>query len=184
MIVKKVDFCKETEEIENFEQIKADITCFFQSGRSVMIADIGCPNTVISEEDTDNFLEHLNQFQQENLQYKEVDRKFKFGPSGPYDCNRKMTFPIQNIWVEVSIVQAKIPMLLGNNILKPLGAKIQLFPSGNGIMKLQDTVLKMTETSGGHYTINVSDLGKFDGPKEDQMFCTKTEQKSQKYALN
>ena len=165
MIVKKVDFCKETEEIENFEQIKADITCFFQSGRSVMIADIGCPNTVISEEDTDNFLEHLDQFQQENLQYKEVDRKFKFGPSGPYDCNRKMTFPIQNIWVEVSIVQAKIPMLLGNNILKPLGAK-------------------MTETSGGHYTINVSDLGKFDGPKEDQMFCTKTEQKSQKYALN
>ena len=26
------------------------------------------------------------------------------------------------LWVEVAIVDAKIPMLLGNNILKPLGA--------------------------------------------------------------
>ena len=51
-------------------------------------------------------------------------------------------------------------MLLGNNILKPLGATIKLLKAGNGILKVKDVEIKMTETKGGHYTIQVSDLGK------------------------
>ena len=94
----------------------------------------------------------------------QVDEKFKFGPSGPFNCSEKLRFPIKHrmniLWVEVAIVKAKIPMLLGNNILKPLGAEIKLFSAGNGVLVLEGIEIEMRETKGGHYTIQVSDLGK------------------------
>ena len=64
------------------------------------------------------------------------------------------------MFVEVAIVDAEIPMLLENNILKPLEAEIKLFSSGNGIIKLGEIELEMKKTSGGHYTVKVEDLSK------------------------
>ena len=94
----------------------------------------------------------------------ETDEKFKFGPSGPYSCRQKLRFCIQDetnyLWVDVALVKAGIPMLLGNNFLKPLGAKIKQFPDGNGVLRMKDTSLPLRGTSGGHYTIKVEDLGK------------------------
>ena len=88
-----------------------------------MIADIGCPNSVINEEDKDVFIQNLSDFQQQNLVIVETEERFKFGPSGPYLCKRKLRFCIKDmdgfLWVEVALVKANIPMLLGNNILKP-----------------------------------------------------------------
>ena len=51
IILKKVNFVEKqtTEEIENFEQIKTDITCFFQSRRSVMITDQRCNNVNVTD---------------------------------------------------------------------------------------------------------------------------------------
>ena len=93
-----------------------------------------------------------------------ADEKFKFGPSGPYQCTQKLRIPIgrkgNTLWVDVSIVQAHIPMLLGNNILKPLEAEIKLFSSGNGILVLEDEEIKLKESRAGHYLVDVSDLGK------------------------
>ena len=34
-----------------FHQIESDLTCYISEDSTKMIADIGCPNTVISEED-------------------------------------------------------------------------------------------------------------------------------------
>ena len=64
------------------------------------------------------------------------------------------------LWVTIAVVDAKIPMLLGNNILKPLEAEIKLFSSGNGVLVLKDEEIELVETGAGHYTIKVSDLGK------------------------
>ena len=110
----------------------------------------------------------------------DVDEKFKFGPSGPYPCSEKMEIPIKteegSLWVTVSIVKANIPMLLGNNILKPLGAQIKLLKAGNGILKVKDVEIKMRETKGGHYTIEVSDLGKLGVKSASMSPRTKPEQ--------
>ena len=50
-----------------------------------------------------------------------MDENFKFGPIGLFKCSEKLRFPIKNrmniLWVEVALVKAKIPMLLGNNVL-------------------------------------------------------------------
>ena len=90
----KSDECKSCEklfsakaplETTTFYQIEDDITCFIAVKKS-MIADIGCPNSVISEEDADTFIACLTKFQQNNLEYKDVDEKFKFGPSGLIDA--------------------------------------------------------------------------------------------------
>ena len=70
-------------------------------------------------------------------------------------CSQKIRFPIQKgsglIFVEVAIVNASIPMLLGNNIMKPLGADIKLFSSGGGILRLGNVDICLVETGGGHY---------------------------------
>ena len=69
----------------------------------------------------------------------------------------KKMFPIyvdkELLWVEDALVGAEIPMLLGNNIFKPLEAEIQLFKSGDGILGKVD--VKIRETRGGHYTLRV-----------------------------
>ena len=148
----------------SFYQVEQDITVFQSGGSKNMIVDLGCPNSVLSSRDENIFIQNLSKVQQKNLQYRKVDEKFKFGPSGPYKCSRKMKFPIGNVsnifWGEMSVVDADIPMLLGNNILKPLEAKIQLFKTGNGVLQLNKTELELKETSNGHYTVKVSDLGK------------------------
>ena len=149
-----------------FHQLKTDISVYAVDKSNDMITDIGCPRSVIGRKDLDRFIGSLSKHQQDKLEIQEVDENFKFGPSGPYRCFRKIIFPIattsNQLAAEVAIVEADIPMLLGNNILKPLEAEIRLFSSkngGNGVLKLKDTEIRMKETSGGHYTIRVADLG-------------------------
>ena len=130
----------------SFLQIHEDITTFYTKSGTDMITDIGCPNSVIGEADVDRFIENLSQFQQNNLEMLDVDEKFKFGPSGPYSCAHKLRIPIKTeegtLLVTVAIVKANIPMLLGNNILKPLGAEIKLLKAGNGILTLNNVEIK------------------------------------------
>ena len=163
-----------------FHQVKEDITTtsYVCMKKTNMIADLGCPNTVISANDAEVFANSLTEFQRDNLEYIEVKENFKFGPSGPFKCIRKLRFPIKKepkpLWAEVALVQADIPMLLGNNIFKPLGAEFKLFPEGDGILKLQDTEIQMKETTGGHYTVKVSDLGKVCATVKSSVFCSES----------
>ena len=146
----------------SFHQVKTDFTTYVVKKSTDMIVDLGCPNTVIGHKDVKDFIANLSKYQKDNLDVKDVDENFKFGPSGPYRCYKKLRFPIEtnskDFIAEVAIVEADIPMLLGNNIIKPLEAEIKLFSSGNGVLKLQDFKMDMKETSGGHYTVKVADL--------------------------
>ena len=122
------NYCGKTlqvkKEIEStsFHQFKVDITCFVSDSSTDMIVDIGCPNSVIGAKDEQVFKKSLSQFQQDNLRTQKVDSKFKFGPSGPYRCERTLLFPVfdgrKDMFAEISVVNADIPMLLGNNIFR------------------------------------------------------------------
>ena len=151
----------------SFHQLNTDITCWFSESSTDMIADIGCPNSVIGVKDELIFRNSLSQFQQESLRIQKVDAKFKFGPSGPYKCEKRLSFPIydgsKEIIAEVAVVNADIPMLLGNNFFKPLGAQFKLFETGNGVLNLKNIEIDLKETSGGHYTLKASDLRKLCG---------------------
>ena len=123
----------------SFHQIKHDISVHVAENSTKMIADLGCPNSVISEDDVKTFIGNLSKFQREQLTTKKVDEHFKFGPSGPYKCKEKLNFPVKNgsdfLWVDVAVVKVKIPMLLGNNVLKPLEAAIKLYSKQKGEME-------------------------------------------------
>ena len=75
-------------------QVKGDLVGYVSKERDDMIADIGCPNSVISRRDVSTFVKSLSQFQQENLEMIAADEKFKFGPSGQFRCSEKLIFPI------------------------------------------------------------------------------------------
>ena len=77
---------------KSFHQIKHDISVHVAENSTKMIADLGCPNSVISEDDVKTFIGNLSKFQREQLTTKKVDEHFKFGPSGPYKCNEKTQF--------------------------------------------------------------------------------------------
>ena len=144
--------------------VKGDLVNYVNKARDDMIADIGCPNSVISSKDVDIFVRNLSQFQQECLEVVSADEKFKFGPSGPFGCSEKLRFPIEvdekPYWIEVAMVDADIPMLLGNNIFKPLGAVIITYPTGHGTLILDNVEIPLKETKGGHYVLKVSNLAK------------------------
>ena len=152
---------KEHLQTTTFHQINVDLTKS-DTDSARMIVDLGCPNSVIGDGDVKKFIKSLSHYQQENLELIEADDKFKFGPSGPYKCAQKLRIPIgrKGLWVTVAVVNATIPMLLGNNLLKPLEAKIKLFSEGNGVVVLAEEEIELKETRGGHYTVKVSDLGK------------------------
>ena len=140
-------------------QISNDITVFQSENCTQMICDLGCPNTVIGIGDRGVFVSNLAEFQKERLETIQVDENFKFGPSGPFKCSEKLRFPIKNktnaLWVEVALVKAKIPMLLGNNVLKPLEPEIKLLAGGNGRLVLEGKAIHMKETNGVHYAIQL-----------------------------
>jgi hypothetical protein len=185
---------KKTFETTSYHQIQKDLTRV-DKGKANMIVDLGCPNSVLGVSDVETFISCLSQFQQEHLEMIDVDDNFKFGPSGPYKCSRKMKIPIGSeeatFWVTIAIVDAKIPMLLGNNIMKPLEAKIDLFSTGNGVLILDEEEIELKETGGGHYTIKVSDLGKlcritnrFKCNRCDDELTSKNELETEKDARN
>ena len=162
---------EDTSPLSTCYQLETDITCLFSERSPDMIADIGCPISLIGIKDEEVFKKSLSQFQQVNLITQKVDEKFNFGPSGPYRCKRRLLFPIcdedKDMLAEVAVVDAKVPMLLGNNLLRPLGATIQLFKTGNGVLTLNDVEIRMKETRGGHYTLKVGDLGKLCEKSQD-----------------
>ena len=90
------------------------ITGFRSVGSSHIISKLGCPNIVLGSNAEENFIRSLSNFQHENLEIVKVDEK----------C---ISYGSSVFWEEVSIVNDDIPMLLGNNILKPLEAEILLF---------------------------------------------------------
>ena len=165
----KCKFCdknfdpKKPHETTTFHQIEKDLTRV-DTKKAKMIVDLGCPNSVLGTCDVETFINCLSHYQQKHLEMIDVDENYKFGPSGPYKCTRKMRFPIGSdeevFWVTVAVVDAKIPMLLGNNIMKPLEADIKLFSTGGGLLTLDEEEIALEETGAGHYTIKVRDLGK------------------------
>ena len=62
-----------------------DISTYLSHRNSnVMIADLGCPNSVIGVKDEKNFIRSLSNYQRDKLEIVKVDEKYKFGPSGPF----------------------------------------------------------------------------------------------------
>ena len=59
-----------------FHQIQTDITGFYTDKSSMMIVDLGCPNTVIGQKDEEKFIMSLSKYQREHLKRVKTSEKF------------------------------------------------------------------------------------------------------------
>ena len=116
-------FVKKNNLTTTFYQMK-DTTSFVSGKSGDMIADLGCPNTVIGRKDVKNFIDNLSEELRDTIEVIKADENFKFGPSGPFKCTEKLRLKInldeEILLIDVAIVDTNIPMLLGNNLLKTL----------------------------------------------------------------
>ena len=106
----------------SFYQLDKDITVLVSETESKIIVDTGSPKSIVGSKDFQTFRKSLSHFQQENLKILPVKQSFKFGPSGPYECREKVNVPIKNgsvmMWAEFAVVDANVPMLLGNLLVR------------------------------------------------------------------
>ena len=90
-----------------------------------MIIDCGTTKTVAGKKWMMNHLSSLPEEERRNIQEREEDRYFRFGNSIRYPSKREVTIPIKlgklDSHLNVSVVDASIPLLLGKPDLKRLG---------------------------------------------------------------
>ena len=97
---------------------------FMTQLENICIIDSGCPKSVMSQMWTDTYKASLmnnEKLQGFHFREKKEYKLFKFGPSQVYTSTRSMMIPIvlgnEVKEVEVSIIHANIPFLLGRDYL-------------------------------------------------------------------
>ena len=119
-----------------------------------MIVDSGCPRSLMGLKEYEKLKQ---EYETEVLNFKEHE-KFRFGPSKSYTSGSKVRVPMRigdsEFCVDFFTVDANIPILIGNDFLKPMGGSINIGEKQLEIKKL-DKMIKMIETPGGHFVIPV-----------------------------
>ena len=117
-----------------------------------IIVDSGCPRSLMGDKEFDKLKESLK------LESKHVkEERFKFGPSRIYVSKVKAIVPLElgdnvTVKVEFFVVKGNIPILLGNDIMVPLGGKLHLDLNKLELKNLGKEIL-LEKTPGGHFII-------------------------------
>ena len=119
-----------------------------------MIVDSGCPRSLMGWKE---FEKLKRGYETELLKIKEHE-KFRFGPSKTFNSETKVRVPMRfgdtEIFIDFFIIEANIPILIGNGFLKPIEGSIDI--SGKKlVLKRIDETIEMIETPGGHFVIPV-----------------------------
>ena len=117
-----------------------------------MIVDSGCPRSLMGWKE---FEKLKRGYETELLKIKEHE-KFRFGPSKTFNSESKVRVPMRigdtEIFIDFFIIEANIPILIGNDFLKPIEGSIDI--SGKKlVLKRIDETIEMIETPGGYFVI-------------------------------
>ena len=123
----------------------------------IIIIDSGCPRSLMGRSEYKLLREKFSIKEE----YTNNLERFKFGPSKIYNSERKAKLKLNlgetAVEVDFFIVDGEVPILLGNDVLNPLKANINI-----GSKKLEfpclGTSIDMVRTTGGHYVIPVEDV--------------------------
>ena len=133
---------------------------FFKEPKSCgqfMIVDSGCPRSLMGDQEYKSLKRN---FKTEEKELKR-NEKFRFGPSRVYESEFKAKLFMQlghkDVNAEFFIVRGNIPILIGNDVMKPLGGSINLNKNKLELEKVNQSI-DMIETSGGHYVIPVKSV--------------------------
>ena len=91
----------------------------------IIIVDCGCPRSLMGTEE-------MNKLKQ-TVEVEEITVKeegFRFGPSRVYISKKKVRFPmrigVNEVVCDFFVVDGRVPILLGNDIMVPLGGNIDM----------------------------------------------------------
>ena len=122
----------------------------------VIIVDSGCPRSLMGKSEF-KLLKRNFAFGTKDIK----PERFKFGPSKIYNSVRKVQLKINLDGVmkviDFFVIDGEVPILLGNDVLAPLKANIDI-----GSRKLEfkslGAEIGMVKTAGGHFVIPVKDV--------------------------
>ena len=141
----------------NDEEFSADA----RKKKQLMVVDIGCPRSLLGFEEYERFKDSLSSCELRKVKEFEANEKFRFGPSRVYDSRLRIEMPLNVKGVKIAakffVVDGKVPILIGNDILEPLGAIIYTENGDLEFSKLGKTVT-MAKTRGGHFVIPVEEI--------------------------
>ena len=94
----------------------------------------------------------------EVFEFKVKDKGIRFGPSKIYKSNKKvlliMRIGVHQIECEFFVVGVDVPILLGNNMMVPLGGKIDMEENKLFLNKAHMEI-PLVQTKGGHFFITM-----------------------------
>ena len=112
----------------------------FASHGTVGIVDLGASQTVMGEQQVDEFCSQLPNHIRERIQEKPVSMSFRFGNNGTVQCQKAILVPAGPVWIRIAVVPSMTPFLISNNVFRQLGAIINTAKQSVFFEKLNCTV--------------------------------------------
>ena len=146
----------------------------------VMIVDSGCPRSLMGAQE----LKQLKNIV-EVTEFRVRDEGFRFGPSRIYNSNQKaklkMQVGINKLEWDFFIVDGNVPILVGNDIMDPLGGIIDM-EERKLVLPRADMEIPIVKTNGGHFVIPVksvagNDANNVKGDEADAVMIMMLEEK-------
>ena len=120
------------------------------------LIDCACPNTVTGTVWLKYLISQLTENQRHRMEVTQSQRVYKFGGGEvrPSKCLVRLPCNIagKNVHLSTEVVDAEIPLLLGNRTLEKAKAVLHIAPCK---VELLGTVIPMEKTESGHYSIQV-----------------------------
>ena len=138
--------------------ITEDIVCLataIPKEDSVLI-DCACPTTVAGEQWIMAFIQKLSPEDKKRVKLEKSERMFKFGGGEKRKSKCLLEFPCnlggKNIRLRSEVIDAEIPLLLGNNSLEKADAVLHI---GQKKAEIFGETLEMKKTDSGHYSLSI-----------------------------
>ena len=111
--------------MENGTFLNKELRNCSNSMGQMIIVDSGCPQSLMGEEELKKLKDLI-----EVIEINVRDEGFRFGPSRIYKSNRKVIFKmkigIHEIEAAFFVLDGDVPILLGNDVMVPLGGNIDM----------------------------------------------------------
>lgn len=139
---------------ESYDRIYINDNFFktkFNNLGQFMIVDCGSPKSLVGFKEYHRL---NNEYSTEKLDAK--SKKFRFGPSKVYESELKIRIPMKvgniEIGAEFYVVRADIPILLGNDVMEPLGGNINMKSRQLELKNIEQSIA-LVKTPGGHFVV-------------------------------
>ena len=145
------------------------------------LIDCACPNTVAGIMWMKKFIAELSTDQKQRVEVESSNRVYKFGggETRPSKCLVKLPCHLagRNVSMKIEVVDADIPLLVGNSTLKKAKAVLHI---AERKVEVMGTKIDMTETSSGHFRIPIGLPSEVSNQEEDMCLVIQQEELTKK----